>query len=303
MSLFLFVLLLLLLIYQLSLRWNRALNNVHTCSKISLEKGEHQVRPKFMPNAPPQLSAVLFFRIFDDDSLHFTVDDLHHWLEYMRFAGVDHFYLYDNCHTDKECVTDLGRLPDSTYIKWQILDYDKAQTPAYNHHLRTHYPQASYEIVLDMDEYPFMPSNTKRNFLKDYALRKGRRQVLLRTVFFGGQPLPSESSDQWRILRYILRMPIAEADGRTKPLYQPPEVNYRDGIHNLHQMLLYPKDELTDEEPFQYSPYDRIMGYDISEDEHILRLNHYWCERLQNHSVLQHDDSISAVVEQIRHFN
>mmetsp|Transcript_317 Transcript_317/g.447 ORF Transcript_317/g.447 Transcript_317/m.447 type:complete len:300 (+) Transcript_317:121-1020(+) len=298
MSLFLLLLLLLLLICQLSYRWHLSMKNNQKCSKISLKIGRqaHQNKITFKPDLP-QLSAVLLFRLFHGDSLRFTVNDLHHWLDYMRFAGIDHFYLYDNCHSDEECIPDLGRLPDATYIKWQIKDYKEAQTPAYNHHLQAHHPQASYEIILDMDEYPFIPSNTKTNFLKHYALQNGKRQVLLRTVFFGGPP---SSSERWRVLRYFLRRPKAEEEGRTKPLYQPPEVNFRDGIHNLHQMLLYPTNEIIDEEPFKYSPYDIMMGYDKTEDESILRLNHYWCERLQNDSMLQYDNSISAIVEQIK---
>jgi hypothetical protein len=30
------------------------------------------------------------------------------WLDYMRYAGVEHFYLYDNCQHEDECVSELA---------------------------------------------------------------------------------------------------------------------------------------------------------------------------------------------------
>eukprot|EP00545_Synedropsis_sp_CCMP1620_P001133 CAMPEP_0119009144 /NCGR_PEP_ID=MMETSP1176-20130426/4168_1 /TAXON_ID=265551 /ORGANISM="Synedropsis recta cf, Strain CCMP1620" /LENGTH=292 /DNA_ID=CAMNT_0006961601 /DNA_START=64 /DNA_END=942 /DNA_ORIENTATION=+ len=264
--------------------------------------------------SPPQLSAVLLFRLFAEDALHFTSKDLFQWMDYMRYAGVDHFYLYDNClvadddDADDECVEHLvGALPDVTYVKWQVQDYIEAQVPAYNHHLRTHFPQASYEILLDMDEYPFMPnSDMNPNFLKDYALKKQSSQVLLRTVFFGGVASSDDDND-WRVLRYTRRRAMAERDGRTKPMYQPSKINY-DGTQNLHEMLLLDNGrERTGikEEAFKYSPYDLIMGYDKMEDESVLRLNHYWCERLSDSTdettpPLVYDDSMTDVIRRVK---
>lgn len=184
--------------------------------------------------------------------------------------------------------------------------------PAYNHHLRTHFPQASYEIILDMDEYPFMPnSDMQPNFLKNYDLQKQSAQVLLRTVFFGGEGSPEgdSSTGDWRVLRYLYRRQRAERDGRTKPLYQPPQVNYKDGTHNLHEMLLLPNNNnnaaRSTTEKFKYSPYDYIMGHDKMEDESILRLNHYWCERLVpggddgTYEELVYDDSMKDMIRKV----
>jgi hypothetical protein len=257
------------------------------------------VKSSLEPPSPPQLSAVLLFRLFQKDELNFTSEDLYHWLDYMRYAGVEHFYLYDNCQSSEECLTDLTKYPDITYTLWQIADYEQAQTPAYNHHLQTHHPQAMYEILLDMDEYPFMPSNLERNFLRNYALQRQAKQVLFRSIFFGGPPA-NNTSDDWRVLRYTRRRARAETEGRTKPLYQPKEVNYRDGVHNLHEVMLW-KEQVVDLSDFRYSPYDVIMGHHKMEDEHILRINHYWCERLVDGDLVE-DDSIGELIQRVMHW-
>jgi hypothetical protein len=115
-----------------------------------------------------------------------------------------------------------------------------------------------------------------------------KSQILLRTLFFGGTP---HTTRDWRVERYAHRRVQAERDGRTKPIYQPHRVDYN-GIHNLHEMLLMAKDTEEESEvqvevdPFKYSNYDRIMGYDKTEDPNILRLNHYWCERLPANETL-----------------
>jgi hypothetical protein len=232
-------------------------------------------------------------------------------MDYMRFAGVDHFYLYDNCLIEEECVEHLvGALPYVTYVPWHVADYKAAQVPAYNHHLMTHFPQASYEIILDMDEYPYMsnPELMKPNFLKEYALQKQSSQVLLRTIFFGGPTGANSQSEDWRVLRYMHRRERAERDGRTKPLYQPSKVN-TNGTQNLHEMAILASSTRNvagashSSERFKYSPYDLIMGYDKMEDESVLRLNHYWCERLSatadEDAPLVYDDGMADVIRKV----
>jgi Glycosyltransferase family 92 len=247
-------------------------------------------------HSSPDLSAVLLFRLFEEDALNVTRKDLLDWLDYMRYAGVEHFYLYDNCRHQDECVSELASVDDVTYTRWSVADYARAQVPAYNHHLKSHFPQARYEILLDMDEYPFMLSNTEPNFLRDYVRNIQSPQILLRTLFFGGTP---RGTNDWRVLRYTTRRVAAERDGRTKPIYQPNQVDYH-GTQNLHEMLLKNNVDLEIHvDPFKYSNYDRIMGYDKMEDPNILRLNHYWCERLPDSETLVEDTTMSVLIKKV----
>jgi hypothetical protein len=272
------------------------------------EQQEHLQFKSVVPApSPPQLTAIIIFRLFAGDELQFTLKDLFQWMDYMRFAGVDHFYLYDNCLDEEECVEhSVSALPYVTYVPWHVDDYRAAQVPAYNHHLMTHFPQASYEILLDMDEYPYMsnPEHMKQNFLKEYALQKQSPQVLLRTIFFGGPSVANSQEEQWRVLRYTHRRERAERDGRTKPLYQPSKVN-TNGTQNLHEMAMLTSSRTVgashSSDAFKYSPYDLIMGYDKMEDESVLRLNHYWCERLSDDedAPLVHDDGMVDVIGKV----
>lgn len=299
MSLLIMILLVALLIYQLITKTKR-----NDCPKVT--RTNTPSVPLISSFSPPPvtltLTAVVLVRFFEKDNLRFTQEhDLTQWLDYMRYAGVQHFYVYDNCHADIECLeaTILDN-DDITYIRWSVLKYTEAQTPAYNHHLQTHFPQAKYEVLLDIDEYPFMPNNNSMNpnFLRDYAMTRQSPQVLMRSMFFGGE---ATSGNDWRALRYTKRRPQAEPEGRTKPLYQPSHVNYH-GPTNLHEMLLWHNNDALLQAPFKYSPYDLIMGHDKMEDAQVLRLNHYWCERLSEsdeEEQLVYDDSMVQVIARV----
>ena len=292
------------------------------------------------PFSLSSLSAVIMFRLFDEDTLGFALEDLRNWMDYMSYAGVQHFYVYDNCVKPTECQSSaassfLVASPRVTYTQWSIEDYQQAQVPAYNHHLQTHFPQHDFEVLLDMDEYPFMPPNnpdtsiiatattnnnnddddaavaairSQPNFLRNYAIAKNQDQILMRTVFFGKTPTtrapPKDNNHNngrvWRVERYTHRRPKAEHDSRTKPLYKPHRVEYRSPT-NLHEMTLRYQRPSNEQEDFQYSSYDKQMGYDMAEDESILRLNHYWCERLlDDPNTLVQDTSIQRIVQRIK---
>ena len=53
----------------------------------------------------------------------------------MRYAGVEHFYVYDNCRFEYECQK-IWLQADSrvTYRRHNILQYQEAQISAYIHH-------------------------------------------------------------------------------------------------------------------------------------------------------------------------
>ena len=119
----------------------------------------------------------------------------------------------------------------------------------------------------------------------------------MRTVFFGGKS--GTNNGAARVLRYVHRRDKAEHGSRTKPLYKPHRVDAR-STTNLHEMRIkYQQQDPVRNDP-RYSEYNRQMGYDLAEDESILRLNHYWCERLKNgQNGLVEDDSIREVMARL----
>ena len=97
--------------------------------------------------------------------LNFTHVEIDQWMTYMEYAGVEHFYFYDNCHEPSECVADVYQNDSRvTYEPWPVLDYKDAQNPAYKHH-HEHHPKSKYEVCIDIDEYPFMPNDIEAGFL------------------------------------------------------------------------------------------------------------------------------------------
>lgn len=262
-----------------------------------------------------RLSAVVLFRLFSKDALHFNRNDLDQWMTYMSYAGVDHFYLYDNCLAESECQRDVAKRPDVTYVQWSHTDYMTSQTPAYNHHLQAHYPQANFEILIDIDEFPFKPNDTDQGFLQRHVLHRNKSQLLLRTIFFGGPATTtannssetSNSKELWRVNRYIHRRSVAEKESRTKPIYQPSQVDSR-GSTNLHEMKMRYTQELSlaNDLPIddpQVSPYDKYMGFDMAEDPNVLRLNHYWCERMAPQPTDVFDDSMHDLTHKIKQWS
>lgn len=246
------------------------------------------------------LSAVVVLRLFSGDALHFDRTDLHQWMTFMMYAGVDHFYIYDNCLRESECQRDLAQRSDVTYIQWSHADYMSFQTPAYNHHLQAHLPRSKFETLLDIDEFPFMAHDQEPGFLKRHVLRRNDNQFLVRTMFFGGPP--NHSNSKWRVNRYTRRRERAEIESRTKPIYKPDEVDYR-GSTNLHEMRMrYSKletAEVLSDDP-NVSLYDKYMGYDMAEDPNVLRFNHYWCERFADQLPVEDNGMVqlAAKVEQ-----
>mmetsp|Transcript_9678 Transcript_9678/g.20887 ORF Transcript_9678/g.20887 Transcript_9678/m.20887 type:complete len:500 (+) Transcript_9678:193-1692(+) len=146
------------------------------------------------------LTAMVMFRVnFAQDRLNFTRTELDQWLTYMEYAGVQHFFLYDNCQDDEEeteCVEPYyAHDPRVTYIRWNPRkkhhhhnndeeQYRQVQVRALEHHWQRHHhnpklgqPETAvsyhknaadkgyhatsrFEVQLDIDEYPFVASST-----------------------------------------------------------------------------------------------------------------------------------------------
>ena len=66
---------------------------------------------------------------------------------------------------------------------------------------------------------------------------------------------------------------------------------------NAYALDGHTKSKADIKDDLRYSEYDKQMGYDKAEDESVLRLNHYWCERLgDKRETLVKDDSIREIM-------
>ena len=251
-----------------------------------------------------ELSAVVMFRVdFKNDLLKFSRDEVKQWMSYMSYAGVQHFYIYDNCRLDYECQIWLQVDPRVTYRRHHVLQYQEAQISAYIHHFNNNQKRekkksSQYEIILDIDEYPFMPKDTKEGFLLRFARHalQNEDQTLLQTIFFVGK---NETTHPYRVMRYYHREQNVINVGRTKPLYKPnmvdPDRRNQDKTWMIHwlTMLNTSKTYVKKNDPKD----DSVTR--IKADPSIIRLNHYWCERGKYSHEHVFDDSIKNIIEKI----
>ena len=117
-------------------------------------------------------------RIYSEDEAHWTLRELKQWLHYMLLAGVEHFYICDHFANDSERLDgSLRRYIDAglvTYIEWDQRSAAgsgsplTAQTRCYQRLVRRYRRQHRWQIAVDIDEYPFSPSDTRVNFLARY---------------------------------------------------------------------------------------------------------------------------------------
>jgi hypothetical protein len=188
--------------------------------------------PPLCPHQPVFLSAAVMFRTFDADLEQYTLRDVEEWMAVMRFGGVQHFYVYDQCHSKDECQPALASShADVTYRRWpppsefdfehpphhwETDDYSHAQYSAYLHAANTYRACSEWQITMDIDEYPYSRADQKPGYIsraiKQYAGKPGRytslgsvTQLVIQNQIFMGQP--SRPDKPSRIGRNIRRAP------------------------------------------------------------------------------------------------
>jgi len=92
----------------------------------------------------------------------------------MLLAGVEHIYVCDHYEESSERLdVPLKRYIEAglvTYIAWNAVSRDAlwAQIRCYKQLVRQYRRRHRWQIAVDIDEYPFSPSDTAENFLARY---------------------------------------------------------------------------------------------------------------------------------------
>lgn len=213
----------------------------------------------------PDIYACVMFRIWDKDEFAMSNADILDWIHYMRWSGVNHFLMYDNCHDLSECQTNLISEPGVVYQRWPDLNYANAQSSAITHCMSVvrQSDHDAWVISCDLDEYAFSPQDKMRGHLQRQILSQSNdtSQILIRTVFFGGQNMHKREINVPIMGYYTMKRAYAEDHyHRTKPLFR---VSLTSSIQPniVHEMLMtHGKTEIM--------------------NPSLLRLNHYWGNRL-----------------------
>jgi hypothetical protein len=201
-----------------------------------------------------------------------SLTHLRHWIAYLAFAGVSELRIYDHGGPSSSNVSLLlfGEAPSTMrihHIAWPVREYADAQRSAYEDSIRRARANADamWLMHLDVDEYPFSPVDTERDFLLRYlaGLPTKIAQVVMRSLFFGGPSDLATQPDAPLPLQFNHRMPEAEpASQRTKYIARVRDIDdgwQSDIVHRLRMA------------------YD---AQDLVPDPDVLRVNHYWGRRL-----------------------
>jgi len=216
------------------------------------------------------LSAVLLVRIYSSDLAKLSTRELMQWLYYLKYAGIEHVYVYDayvlKNESQKNALEFLIKEGFVTYVDWSHNAFPYSvtgtQESAYQHCLDNWGNQSKWQASIDIDEYPFCPEDTKPNFVQRFINTFSRQrpdvsQITMQNFLFLGKPL-SDKEHPLLIDRLRRRTP-RPANALVKPIYKTTQVTE---THVHH--------------------HDLRTGISEDADGNQIRLNHYWGARLQN---------------------
>jgi hypothetical protein len=221
-------------------------------------------------NEPPYfLTALVLLRIFKESEkrANLTTREMKQWLEYLRYSGVEHVYLYDAFVTEDESQKDelelFFRDKFITYVDWHEHNPHTLpmKTEGYQDCLDRFGSETMWQTAIDIDEYPFSPADMEPGFLarfvKSYAERNPEvSEICMQNFLFLGKPISKREREL--LFERLWRRDPGPSNKLVKPIYKPG--NVKAAIH--HNRILRGK----------------------SRDAPIndLRMNHYWGARLQN---------------------
>ena len=191
------------------------------------------------------LDVVFHVRIWKGDESLISVKELVEWLEYMKFAGVQRFYMYDcflPSHEEEECLRDntiLRPYFNSGYVKY--IDWSAGADNALHTELQlSAYQDAAristseWRLIMDVDEYPFLPQDASEQFLSRLLHKQGQGVTQLRfaNVIFGGNPvLPLDTGR--RIERYTTSQCNSTTCAQSKLASTPPAFRHMFGKYAI----------------------------------------------------------------------
>ncbi|CAC5416933.1 unnamed protein product [Mytilus coruscus] len=237
------------------------------------------------------LAAVILVRLYKEDKAKLTRLELKQWIEYMLYAGVRCIYLYDHFMFKNESLQQWcnEKFPNIVvYHEWKAqIPYSitRTQVTAYKHALLSYGNISEWQIAFDMDEYPFMPGDKRREFLIRFLMKIATMhpiisELSLKNFLFLGKP-----RKETHILKRYLRRTPNPANALDKPIYRTKNIQ---SVHIHHNTLR------------------KGISRDANPKE--IRMNHYWGARLQNWGedtpdILKKtifDDSIVEIAEQLK---
>ena len=220
-----------------------------------------------VPGPPYYLTAVFIVRIYENDLSEMTTAEIKQWLVYLRYAGVEHVYLYDLWYlpgeSQKEALDVFIREGYLTYTDWHKYNpyvREKSQLPAYQHCIDNFKKDSEWQAAIDIDEYPFSPKDTDPGFMHRFVKKYSKKhsdvsEITMQNYLYLGEKNKSKEL----LIEQLWRHTHGPSNSLVKPIYKPDTIKRAQVHHNK-----------------------RHSGRSRTAPNNELRFNHYWGARLQN---------------------
>jgi hypothetical protein len=217
---------------------------------------------------PPYfLTVVLIVRIYEKDLSELTSLDVKNWLFYVRYAGVEHVYLYDLWtlpgESQKEQLEVFVREGFVTYFdrhETHPYELERSQHSNYQHCIDNFGKDTRWQVAIDIDEYPFALSDTEPGFLARYIKKfKEEHPAVSEITMANFLYLGQKNNSKELLFDKLWRHTHHPANNLVKPIYRTADVKKATVHHNIMS-----------------------RGESKTAPTSELRMNHYWGARLQN---------------------
>ena len=208
------------------------------------------------------LAAAFRVRIYKEDKAKWTIRELKQWFHYMFWAGVEHIFLCDHFQVESEILRDqlqrYIKLNLLTYIPWNVGPHTlKNQVQCYQKIIDEYGKFTTWQIAVDMDEFPYVHNDTNEGFLVRYLQQfdENTAEVSMPNFVLLGQGNRTKNMTIERIDR--IESLTKKSSDLDKPIYRPEKVTA-----NMHHNTIK-------------------SGRKVDVDGAKLKMLHYWGGRLQ----------------------
>ena len=249
--------------------------DVHQPARIGTQSGLRVVETRsdcnwvnFTVSGPPYfLTAVFIARIYEKDLSEMTTAEIKQWLVYLRYAGVEHVYLYDLWYlpgeSQREALDVFIREGFVTYTDWHKYNpyvREKSQLPAYQHCIDHFGKESEWQAAIDIDEYPFSSDDTDPGFMHRFVKKYSKEHSDISEITMQNYLYLGEKNKSGELLiEQLWRHTHGPSNSLVKPIYKPTAIKRAQVHHN-----------------------NRRSGLTRNAPDNGLRFNHYWGARLQN---------------------
>lgn len=246
------------------------LTNICTVNLEALSKEDIPIQNCAINRSDKRKCKLALCAIFRDEGPF-----LKEWIEYHRFVGVSHFYLYNNCSQDtywevlrpyvEKGIVELFDVPfDSYAFNDGAVTHNFVQVCCYNHAINLSRNSITWLAIVDTDEF-ICPVKDKDipTALSRYSYANG---VILYWQIYGTSNVWKLAPGELLIEKLLYRQPNTGGNGQFKTIVKPKFAECIDPhwttVHKGSIMR-------PDHQPFTHVPNYSKLPVDI------IRINHY----------------------------